>query len=64
MAAITENGKLITWGNPDHGKLGHISKEKEQKKGYHPRNYAEYSDIDFVGQDLEGKNVVQIACGF
>ena len=64
MAAITENGKLITWGNPDHGKLGHTSKEQEQKKGYQPRNYAEYSDIDFVGQDLEGKNIVQVACGF
>ena len=23
MAAITNNGKLVTWGNPDSGKLGH-----------------------------------------
>jgi E3 ubiquitin-protein ligase HERC3 len=74
-AAITENGRLITWGNPDDGKLGHAPKveteedkkkkfEMYKKKGYTPRNYAEKNEIDFVGGELEGKRVKAVACGF
>jgi len=35
LVGITQNGKLISWGNPDQGKLGHRKKvltEEEKKK--------------------------------
>jgi len=65
----------VTWGNPDGGKLGHNQKamtdqeksEKEalyKKRGYSPRNYADYAEMDFVYGELESKKVKQVACGF
>jgi alpha-tubulin suppressor-like RCC1 family protein len=64
IVGITNNGKLISWGNPDQGKLGHRKKvlteeekkknwELYRKKGYSPKNYAEKDEIDFVVGDLE-----------
>lgn len=52
----------MTWGNPDNGKLGHVVKTAE--KGYKPKNYADRSEVDFVGGALEGKEVVSVECGF
>lgn len=74
-AAITDNGKLVTWGNPDEGKLGHTPKvqtedekkskfEQYKKKGYQPRNYAEKNEIDFVGGELADRKIKAVACGF
>ena len=31
MAAVTENGEVFTWGNIEHGKLGHKSEAEENK---------------------------------
>jgi E3 ubiquitin-protein ligase HERC2 len=75
IVALTSNGRLVSWGNPDQGKLGHKKKvmtEEEKKKnweiyrkrGYSPKNYAEKDEIDFVVGDLESKKVVDVACGF
>jgi len=36
IAAVTVNGKVVTWGNPDDGKLGHDKKvESEEDKKKH-----------------------------
>jgi E3 ubiquitin-protein ligase HERC2 len=75
FVGITNNGRLISWGNADQGKLGHrkiVLTEEEKKKqweiyrkrGYSPKNYAEKEEIDFVVGDLESKKVVDFACGF
>jgi alpha-tubulin suppressor-like RCC1 family protein len=62
MAAITTDGRVVTWGNPDNGKLGHG--EKTTGKEYKPKNYADRAEVDFVGGELEGKDVVAVECGF
>jgi len=62
VAAVTKDGRVVTWGNPDNGKLGHgvlVS-----GKGYKPKNYADRSEIDFVSGDLEDKKVVEVEWGF
>lgn len=60
MAAITEDGRLVTWGNPDRGKLGH--KPKEMDKSYKPTLYADQSEMDFV-HGLEGVDIAQVSLG-
>lgn len=62
VAAVTVDGRVVTWGNPDNGKLGHG--EKDAGKGYKPKNYADRSEIDFVNGELEGKQVKSVECGF
>jgi alpha-tubulin suppressor-like RCC1 family protein len=76
MAAVTQNGQLLTWGNPDKGKLGHTIKEdsEEEKakkladyktRGYSPKNYADLTEeMDFVYGDLDGNKVKEAVCGF
>ena len=62
VAAVTVDGRVVTWGNPDNGKLGHG--EKDAGKGYKPKNYADRSEIDFVSGELEGKQVKSVEWGF
>lgn len=31
MAAVTDLGEVLTWGNPDHGKLGYKQEVKDDK---------------------------------
>jgi alpha-tubulin suppressor-like RCC1 family protein len=62
VAAVTTDGRVVTWGNPDNGKLGHG--EKTEDKGYKPKNYADRAEVDFVSGELEGKNIVAVECGF
>jgi alpha-tubulin suppressor-like RCC1 family protein len=65
LAAVTSDGRLVTWGNPDQGKLGHsASLVKEQKTyGYQPRSTADYNAMNFVGGELDGKKIRQVSCG-
>ena len=62
VAAVTTDGRVVTWGNPDNGKLGHG--EKIVGKGYKPKNYADRSEVDFAAGDLEDKKVKSVECGF
>ena len=75
MAVITDKGEVMTMGSEDHGKLGHtvqvktdaeILAEKKQKLkyGHHPNTGQLKAAVDFVKGELEGKNVVQVSCGF
>lgn len=57
-AAVTKEGRVVTWGNPDNGKLGHG--EATLEKGYKPKNYADRAEIDYVNGVLEGKEVVAV----
>ena len=58
VAAVTTDGKVLTWGNPDNGKLGHG--EIVDDKGYKPKNYADRAEINFASGELLGKNVVAV----
>lgn len=62
IAAVTTDGRVVTWGNPDNGKLGHGN--IDSKKEYRPRNYADRAEVDFVKGELESKNIVSVECGF
>lgn len=61
-AAITDDGRVVTWGNPDNGKLGHG--ETSTEKEYKPKNYADRAEADFVNGELEGKKIALVECGF
>jgi RCC1 and BTB domain-containing protein len=62
-AGVTKDGKVVTWGNAQHGKLG-IKETAEEKKGYRPSNYAEQTEQGFVYGDLETERIKQVTCGF
>jgi alpha-tubulin suppressor-like RCC1 family protein len=62
VAAVTTDGRVVTWGNPDNGKLGHA--EKTADKEYKPKNYADRAEVDIVNGELEGKEIVAVECGF
>lgn len=62
VAAVTTDGRVLTWGNPDNGKLGHG--ELTSGKEYKPKNYADRSATDLVKGVLEGQEVVLVECGF
>lgn len=61
VAAITEDGKIISMGNPSHGKLGFkLPEEDRTKNGYSPTAINNRSLIGEV--DLE--DIKQVSCGF
>jgi alpha-tubulin suppressor-like RCC1 family protein len=62
LVAIDKNGRVLTWGNPDSGKLGHKPKEVDQKikktRDFRPRNYADHAEMDFALGDIENKRII------
>ena len=55
------------------GKLGHspeqLSEQAKRRvtdlnKGYRPKNYADFNQMDYVYGDLSDKTVINAACGF
>ncbi|EGR32173.1 regulator of chromosome condensation, putative [Ichthyophthirius multifiliis] len=67
MAAISQDGELYTWGNKDHGKLGHEIQQKsnkvEIKRGNQNYDYAEGSMLPTKVQSLNGIKCKQVSCG-
>ena len=67
-AAVTVDGELWTWGNPELGKLGHGVNELPAPPSAwrlsKPPKKPERTDIARVRGALEEQRVVQAACGF
>eukprot|EP01015_Nassula_variabilis_P027352 TRINITY_DN558_c0_g1_i5.p1 TRINITY_DN558_c0_g1~~TRINITY_DN558_c0_g1_i5.p1 ORF type:complete len:391 (-),score=79.87 TRINITY_DN558_c0_g1_i5:30-1202(-) len=66
MAAISENGELYTWGNPDHGKLGHSANQMKplnmRERDFSPRNRQDIPVPNKV--DLfHDKKIIDVDCG-
>ena len=60
LAAVTEKGQSVTFGNPYGGKLGHTP--KASRKNYHPTLYADKSEKDYV-VGLDGLKITHVSCG-
>ena len=60
IAAITIDGRLLTMGNPGHGKLGHKDYSDEHKSSYMPKSIGDNARIEY----LDLKDVKQVSCGF
>jgi len=69
MAAINDKGELFTWGNNDHGKLGHPiavkAEEKKTSRRLSPRSPNDTQAVlpQKIGGDLAQKSVKQVSCG-
>ena len=65
MGAVTQDGKLYTWGSNDMGKLGIPVKKQDPKniREYHPTNYSDKAMFGRVKGPIETKKIVQVACG-
>ncbi|KRX04844.1 Regulator of chromosome condensation 1/beta-lactamase-inhibitor protein II [Pseudocohnilembus persalinus] len=68
MMALDSDGKVYSWGNTEHGKLGH-SYEVEERKGSKTHYYTNsHLQIGAHPKQVEGlpenTKIVQISCGF
>jgi alpha-tubulin suppressor-like RCC1 family protein len=63
MAALTDDGRLLTWGLDDCGQCGHVQVEvPTDPKHYKPPIYRGGKAPSFV-VGLEGQRVVDVSCG-
>lgn len=68
-AMLTVEGKVMTMGSMDHGKLGHEPKVKEKlsnmaKQMRNAKDNHASAQIGFIHGELAAKKVLQVACGF
>lgn len=68
-AMLTDNGRVMTMGSIDHGKLGHEPQEKVKQSNMAKheriaRDVHSKAKIGFVHGELSEQNVVQVSCGF
>ena len=68
-AMLTKDGKVMTMGSMDHGKLGHepivkVKLSNWDKQSRNAKDSHSSAQIGFVHGDLASKKVVQVACGF
>jgi hypothetical protein len=68
LAAVTSNGKLITMGNPNDGKLGHKVKDSRDPNtkltAYRPSLVTKSAELDYVEFQDENIKIKQVSCGF
>jgi alpha-tubulin suppressor-like RCC1 family protein len=68
-AMVTENGKVMTMGSMDHGKLGHepIVKAKlsnYEKQRTNSKDTNSRAKVGFTHGEIANKKIVQVSCGF
>ncbi|CAG8613869.1 9862_t:CDS:2 [Cetraspora pellucida] len=59
-AALTRDGKVITWGCNDHGALGRVTSDEDDKEL--PPNVGRENVPDYA-QGLDGVTIVKVECG-